>query len=74
MAITDLLRPVTVPPGPVFCAYCAKEFEFQRDSNVPPLRIISADAEEGSPLYWFCSEECKIEWFTTKLRRVDNKV
>jgi endogenous inhibitor of DNA gyrase (YacG/DUF329 family) len=74
MAITDLLRPVTIPPRPVFCAYCAKEFEFQRDSNVRPLRIINVDEEEGSPVYWFCSDECKIDWCMTKFLRVDNKV
>ena len=74
MAITDLLNPVTVPRGLVFCANCSKEFEFQRDSNVRPLRIINVDAEESSPVYWFCSDECKIDWFMTKFRRVDTKV
>jgi len=73
MAITDLTS-VTVPPGPQFCANCAKEFEFRRDSNVRPLRVINVDAEESSTVQWFCSDECKIEWFVRKFRRADDKI
>jgi hypothetical protein len=32
------------------------------------------DAEEGSPVYWFCSDACKIEWFMRKFRRTEDKV